>query len=694
MTEEIPKIQTRQDKIPETVEIKKPGKGTALKYNDDIEIFPETRLPEYDNGEVKAYRAVAKSGRGEMLYAMVCETHLVPRFWSISAYASIGDHSVSPLLSSGVMHWAPAGQERFVFIYRDILGRKILNGPQQAAGWRQDDVMSLVIRPLVSALQEMREKNFVHGSIRPSNMFFGGPAGKPERVILGDCLSVPASSTQSALYEPIERAMAEPIGRGEGSNLDDIYAFGVTVAVLLRGNDPLEGLNEEEILQAKLELGSYNAVTGKERFKGSILELLRGVLQDDPAQRWSIGEIHTWMDGRRLSPKQSVKEKKAPRPILFNGQKYFLSSMLAMDLDKNPPDTVRMVESGDLKQWLTRSLEDDEALERVEAALKTARDKGSGPGYDERLVALLSAALDPRAPLRYRGLRVLGEGIGRALVSATVLKKDIQGFAELFIQNIAMSWLTALESPGKDTGTLISRFDACRNYIRHTKIGYGLERCIYILCPEVHCLSDRLLGYFVRSPEEMMRAFEDICQKNKAPGLLLDRHSAAFISVRDPKVIDSFLFDLAAPQEHKRILGNLKCFATIQKRDNMRPYPGIAQSFANMLPVLCESYHDRELREKLKKNIARHVTEGDLVKMASLLSSPDLITRDLMSFREAQYEYQLLTHEYRVLEIGLEHKSSFGKSSGREVAAVFSAIVAAVIIFVIATMTFSKQTPF
>ena len=39
-------------------------------------------------------------------------------------------------------------------------------------------------------------------------------------------------------YEPIDAAMALPSGRGPGHVSDDLYAFGVTLVVLLAGGSP------------------------------------------------------------------------------------------------------------------------------------------------------------------------------------------------------------------------------------------------------------------------------------------------------------------------------------------------------------------------------------------------------------------------------------------------------------------------
>ena len=80
-------------------------------------------------------------------------------------------------------------------------------------GIKPEHALTSIVRPLIGVLADMRDKDIVHGNIRPANLFDGG-SRNVERVILGECLASPASYFQPALYETIDRAMTSPIGRG------------------------------------------------------------------------------------------------------------------------------------------------------------------------------------------------------------------------------------------------------------------------------------------------------------------------------------------------------------------------------------------------------------------------------------------------------------------------------------------------
>src|SRR3546814_7561845 len=69
--------------------------------------------------------------------------------------------------------------------------------------------------------------------------------------------------------------MAVPEGRGYGGPEDDYYALGVLVLVLLCGGNPVPGLSEHELVEAKISKGSYAALVGETRLSLPMVEVLR-----------------------------------------------------------------------------------------------------------------------------------------------------------------------------------------------------------------------------------------------------------------------------------------------------------------------------------------------------------------------------------------------------------------------------------
>ena len=63
--------------------------------------------------------------------------------------------------------------------------------------------------------------------MRPENILFLD--NEMEQIVLGPNVTAPAGYDQPSMFEPIDRAMALPAGRGTGDSLDDIYALGVNI---------------------------------------------------------------------------------------------------------------------------------------------------------------------------------------------------------------------------------------------------------------------------------------------------------------------------------------------------------------------------------------------------------------------------------------------------------------------------------
>jgi hypothetical protein len=291
-------------------------------------------------------------------------------------------------------------------------------------------------------------------------------------------------------------------------------------------------------------------------------------------------------------------------------------------------------------------------------------------------------------------MRFHPEGLPFVLAEAFINKKPIQPFVEMLNQTLVMFWLQNQTDVRLDVGGLISRYDGSRSFLRQITMGYGVERCLYFLCNEVHCISDKLKNHFVTSPEEWMYALEEIAGKPDRPELFIDRHSAAFISVKERRMIDPFLQELNAPEMFKRVLANIKTVATIQKRSRMEAFPGITGWIADILDPVYERFHDRELREKLAEKVSKLKETGDISKIIALVDNVETIQQDITEFRKAMREYHDLREEHTTLERKMSKTESYGRDTGREVAAIVSGVLAGILILAFSFLFFTKGGPF
>lgn len=663
------------------------GKDSVI-LNDIYHINPKKRLAHLDNGPVKAYEASSQANK--TLFAMICEAHLPPRFRDTEVYQKNTETSLLKYVSSGTVYWPPEGMYKHAIIYEGNPGKPILENPANAAlGMKPEYVMKTFLKPVISGLRGLRDLDLYHGHIRLDNIFGAAEDGAIDNVVLGDCLCLPSGYTDMTTYLPVHKALAQPSGRGLGNISDDLYSIGVCAAIMLRSADPMEGMSEKEILGMKLAQGSYMTLTNKDRFSGGILELLRGLLQDDPAQRWTMDEILSWMEGQRLVPKQGVKRIKAGRPMVIGNQKFYHAETLAMEMPEHLNEAAQQIENDQMEQWIARSLEDNKKVEKLEVAIRTAREYGRTSYYYERLICRTSIVLDPKQPIRYRDYSLFPDGFGVAMAEAFKARKDMNAFRHMINQQIVPFWLDQQSDTFVDIGQIAVNFEACRNALKQKQQGYGLENCLYVLAPECPCLSEQYEKYLIRDSKDLLDALEEMAGKGKMPRDIFDPHLTAFLLVRENRVIDSHMPELSSSEGYRRILGTIKVLAAIQKASDVKQVKNLTKWAAKYVQPFFKRYHDKKIRDEKKEEIESVKGKGDLKEFVKIMDDPEALQKDSLEFKRAIRDYYKLKVENFKYEKALREREDYGVSSGREVAAIASGFVASIIILVVTFIFFS-----
>lgn len=660
--------------------------GGLVAFGQHVRINPTVRLFRFDNGNSKAYEGYDERDNNKKFIALVAGVDSLPRSSFTAAYNNLADTSFMRLVGSGVVFWPTEGQQKYVFLYAGGVGDRLV--PKEgfiALQWRHPDIVEYLVQPIARILREMADKSFFHGSIRPDNIFHSAP-DKKGAVILGDCLSVQPSSTQESLYLPVDKAQAEPLGRGSGSISDDIYAFGVTMAMALRKTDDLSDLEDEEIVRRKMETGSYATIIGKERFQASFLELLRGMLHDDPALRWGLDEIFSWLDGSRMTPSPLSKRKKATRPLPFNEGKYLYVDVLALDIHKNPTEMRALVEDGRLMQWLDKSLNHTEVTERYCKFIERLASSGGSSANSELFITSLRMVFNPVLPIMYKGRIFTHDGFGAMLARAAYDGGNLAFYKEVLNANVLDMATGYKVMHQNDIIAALRLFDVCRSSLRlDHKIEYGVERCLYMLCKNVPCLSPKFNNYFVHDHKSALLTYEKICAKGGEVALFMDKHAITFFSVVNPNGMDHAIYDLTAAEKDRKILGNLKFFSVMQRNSEGIPCPEIAKVFSDSISGIVRVFKNKELQKKITANVQKAAQEGNLVAMAAFFEDDKLMARDQLAFKRSLLEYRALQKEYDEYNKRLANKKTYGIVNGRDAAAVvswsFSTVITLIVVF-------------
>lgn len=645
-----------------------------LMIGKDVEIFPDRECPSLASPGTTAYEAKDRHLAGEQ-FVLLCGRSAVPRVTAIGSYKGLKNKNILRLIDAGIVDWASEHRQKFALVFEKPGGKKILDSVDaQPIHVSEDRLIQSVIEPALRALVAFRDVDMVHGAINAENLYLAG-TGAAETLILGECLSSAPSWRQNPLYEVPSRAVAQPSGRGPGTITDDLYALGVCVAMIARGENLLRGKSTQQIIYEKIELGSYATVIGRERIPGGISEFLRGVLNDDKKHRWDIDEALQWLEGRRLSPKQAHVVLKAARPLVFHGQKYWDLRSLSQTFSENVSEAASEIEEKQFEAWLKHNFEDKALEARFDQIWP--REKNAPR---ERLVSNMCMALDPFGPVRYKGLSVFPAGFGTALAYATAKGDDIQVYGELISQQFFSAWIGQIFDDVPDASMWTVMLERCRSALTQRMPGYGIERVLYMLSLEVACLSPMLRDHFVLTPGGLLQALEDVSRHADRPDSVLDRHMIAFISVREPKMIDPHFGYINAHVRGHQMIGVIRTLASIQRRFSVGPVPGVCSWLVSQAESMIELLHDRDLREELSKKLNSLQGSGNLMSLLDLVDNPLATRDDAQRFAVARQEYEALVTEKNEIENYLKRRQFFGRASGRQIAMVVSSVLSLVII--------------
>ncbi len=645
-------------------------------------INPNMRLKQFDNGNAFAYQAYDVSDKSKSYIALISGVENIPRWNDVSSYNKLGDTSFMRLFGSGIVNWKPEGCQKYAFIYVNTLGVDLAQGGLSDSGWRHPDIIEYFIQPIASMFREMRDRSFAHGSVRLSNMFYSSTS-KAAPIILGDGLSICAGSSQPSLYLPISKSLTEEMGRGNPCIEDDIYAFGISLFIFLSKGSDLLSLDDNEVFHKKMEMGSFSALIGAERFPVTFLELLRGVLHDDQKLRWGVKEIFLWLDGTRATPSSPVKRSKANRPMLFSGNKYLFAEIFAIDMHENPREISSMVDDGSLEQWITKSIDNSDLTERYFKALERVASIGDVKNNMDYLVAQLRIAFCPELPIYYKNRCFFYSGLGSMMVKSICDGEKLSFYKEVIDLNLLDHALVSDDLSQSAMIAALKSFDVCRASASQVKYGFGIEKCIYMMCENAACLSPKFDGYFVNSGKSLLNAFEKICQGGNGDPFVMDMHLTAFFSVFDSRLVEGSLFDLNSGDKGKNILSNLKILSVMQKRSGDALYPSIAGVFEKSLSGAYKLFKNIKMRGTVEGKVKSAAENGDLSKMVEVLSDQKALTLDGKGFQIAAYEYKNLHDEYNEYNKRLEHKKSYGVVNGHNVAVSVSWVISVALTIIV-----------
>ena len=590
-----------------------------------------------------------------------------PRAQALNALSGWMDAGLLPPLAHGAARGAQGEVAWFVV-------SPAPPGPSLAATLRpchEADLLHNVLRPAAAVLEALEARGITHRAICLDNLFRPGP-GEP--VVLGAAWSAPPASRQPALFEPPYSATCLPAGRGEGSIADDVYALGVVLVALALGRVPLEGMDPAAIMRRKLAVGSYAALVGEDRLPPAIGDLVRGMLAEDPEHR-PLPMLLSDPINARARRVAARPMRRGQRPLELAGGPVWDARSLAVAVATDPEEGTRLLRSGAVVHWLRRSLGDPALAVRLEEVVRLRALDGTTD--DARADGLLTmravAALDPLAPLNWRGVSLWPDGLGPALAAGAAEGAPAALLTERLGEMVgveAVGHWAAMRAERADPTKPRTEARQHRTMLRMRGWGGGLPRLRYALNPLLPCRSKRLAGQMVARLSDLLPALEVAAARPEARSeQILDHEIAAFIAARHDQHIPAELVGLADSDQAEQVpLLQLRVLAGLQRRLEAGRLPGLAAWLAEQAAPALQAWRNRSHREALQQALAERVEAGQLGAMLAVLDNDMARAADARGFHAAGEVVNRIDARLAQLAAGGPDRANTARRLGHEIA--------------------------
>lgn len=567
---------------------------------------------------------------------------------NIPSLACIRGEGVLPLMEGEDL------TERMVTIVEAPAGGPVVEDPARFTAYPERVIKELFAPQLADALAALDGLGITHRAISLRNLYWRDKART--QIMLGECFSAPPGYHQPPAYEPIERAFADPCGRGTGDFACDMYALGVTLMSLFLGRDA--GINrqsETAELEARIRVGSYWALGGSNELAGTVSDLLRGLMEDNPSKRWVVEDVKRWCDG--LIGRKTVSDPGwvLTRPAIFRDRSHKDRRHLALALLESPRAAVIFARSDRFRHWIEGALAEGPTSDWISRALDDTLFRADGDltlVQEHMAIARLMAVFFPEGPICFGPLRICGDGFAGAfaMLNADNDQERLGLLRELFARSRLAMLLDLLSGRCPALRTALAKLLGAIPWTTTSGLGNGFERCLYEFNKGMPCLSPRLRGTYVDSPKALVEALEAAAARGEVGAGVIDPHIAAFL-LHHSAAFEGPLARLtsASLKPENYLVETVRLLGLMQQKFYRKPLNNIA---AAMLPALrkhIDGLKSASRRKRVHAALDQLATAGDLTRLATDLNLIAVRQRDSREFDAVQRQYAGILAELRRL---------------------------------------------
>jgi hypothetical protein len=613
--------------------------------NGRYQLDPSKPQPQLNSPTAQAFVAVDKKTSGEPLFALICRPQVSPRVDVMEALKGSDMPGVLTLHDYGICDWRGNSGRALAVVLSQPPGPRMWANLDTATGaWSADEITVKIIVPLLDTFKAYERIGIAHRGIRPDNMFWAND--NLSSVVLGEAVTVPPGHDQPAVFESVENAMAMPTGRSGGGIKEDLYALGMTVLSLLLGRNPGAAVDTDALIIDRLERGSLVALLGDEKLSRQMTILLCGLLCDDPEARWDVGDLERWANHVLPPPQPEPRIHRAEAPAHFAESDFKSPRALAHAFSRNMTAAAQMIMGKSLERWLHFDLGNRGMSEAVAKLREAVGDRDiAGQLIGDVLVARVCIVLDPAGPLRFRSWSAMPDGSGAALASVMAIDGDTKDFSEAVLNQLPILLAGMMPESDIKERTFTNLGKGLRATLNNKNVGFGIERSLYELNPDLPCLSPLVVGSYVTDLDKLLPALETRCQTEDFQTASVDRHVAAFIGARDPDITVRVRGTPRAGDAVAAGIFELRLLAEVQYRTGNQSFPGLIKWLAKRAGPIIMGFHSKARRDRINEMVKDLGQSSTLTDLIAIIDNAGQRSADINGYLAAKEKHRANARE-------------------------------------------------
>jgi serine/threonine protein kinase len=635
------------------------GGAGGLPLGEHVLVYLDNPLPAFDRTGAKAYAAIDKRFADTQHVAFVCEPDRSVRIRSAQRLRGIARSGMLAILETGVLQ-RPGQSDAYAVVMEKPIGPP---PPRRMwSGWAPRTLVQNFLKPAALALKDMSDRDEIHGSIRPDNVFMQDTRG--QLLTLGPCVLGPVGYDQPAVFEPVERALATPDGKGPGGVLDDVFALGMTLYCFSSGKYPGEGQNPDALMARRIAYGSVSSLVDTSQIPSELFDPITAMIDDDLKTRWTLNTLLEWIAGRR--PTLPVRKPVARRgtPLKIGPISALEPAELAFALHRFPKDGQDALGRDEIKGWLK-----DNDVQRV-IALAGEDKSQTNAAPSEVMLARMVMRLDPHGPLRYRDLAFHPGGAGALAHTAMLDPNKRAQLEEFFSWRLSHVWSKAANPFGlldENARKLLEVEDRISNKVDK------LEAALYRLNSDAPCLSPAVQGKWIDMPGDLLDFIETSIGQGKAD---FDGHIVAFLGARSGiSAADLGALKNFDGKDQRRAAAVLKASMRFAVDAKGKKLPNLTRLCHDAAKTMLNRLKRPELRDQKIAQSDALASHGDIPGLVDLATDPDMFGQDQAEFSAVKSEFDTNQRVLDHREAIVEATRRIGRDKGQEIAlAVLSAM--------------------